>query len=297
MGNKNSVKNWILAIRPKTLPAAIAPILMGLALAFREDSHHIPLVLLTLIVALLIQIGTNLVNDYSDFKKGADTETRVGPTRVTQAGLITSKEMKIGMMIVLVLIILFSIPLVSIGGVPILIIGILAVISGILYTAGPFPLGYKGLGDIFVLIFFGPVAVGGTYYLQTLDLNLNVVLSGFGPGFLSMAILCINNLRDYNNDKNIGKNTLVVILGKNFGKYEYLFSIVIASLIPVLIFILGEKINYSIFVIFILLPAIKPLKIIFKGGEGAVLNELLGYTGQLLLMYSIIYSIGWQFVF
>ncbi len=297
MGNMNSINNWILAVRPKTLPAAIGPVLIGFALAFRENAHHTISVLLALTVAVLIQIGTNLVNDYSDFRKGADTSDRIGPIRVTQAGLITSEEMKIGMAVVLLLIILFSIPLILRGGTPILIIGIISVISGIIYTAGPFPLGYKGLGDIFVLVFFGPVAVGGTYYLQTFELNPTVLLSGLGPGFLSMAILCVNNLRDYNNDKVSKKNTLVVLFGKSFGKYEYLFSIIISSVIPILIFILGEKINYSILVILILIPAIKPLKIILNGGEGVILNEMLGYTGKLLLVYSIVYSIGWQFVF
>ncbi len=295
MSIPGSNKNWILAIRPKTLPAAAGPVLIGFALAYREGLHHLPSVILAALVALLIQAGTNMVNDYSDFKKGTDTESRVGPVRVTQAGLITPGNMKRGMFVVLFLIIILSIPLVLRGGFPILIVGVLSIISGIIYTAGPFPLGYNGLGDIFVLIFFGPVAVAGTFYVQTLELNLNSLLSGLGPGLLSVAILCINNLRDHDDDMVAGKNTLIVKLGKKFGRIEYILSIVFASLIPILLFCLGEKINYSVFVILILIPAIKPFRIILKGGKGEVMNEMLGYTGKILFIYSIIFSLGWQF--
>ncbi|MCK5004827.1 MAG: 1,4-dihydroxy-2-naphthoate polyprenyltransferase [Candidatus Aminicenantes bacterium] len=295
MNKPGSNKNWILAIRPKTLPAAAGPVLIGFGLAYREGLHHFPSVILAALVALLIQAGTNMVNDYSDFKKGVDTESRVGPVRVTQAGLISPERMKAGMLVVLILIIIFSIPLVLRGGVPILIIGVLSVISGILYTAGPFPLGYNGLGDIFVLIFFGPVATAGTYYVQTLELSQNSVLAGLGPGLLSVAILSINNLRDYDDDRVSGKNTLVVLFGRIFGKAEYLFSVVIAMLIPVIIFLAGERMNYSIMVLLLLIMAIKPLKIIIKNGRGSVMNEMLGFTGRMLLAYSLIFSIGWQY--
>jgi len=296
MGLWSSKKNWVLAIRPKTLPAAAGPVIIGFALAYREGLHHYPSVLLAVLVALLIQAGTNMVNDYSDFKKGTDTENRVGPVRVTQAGLISPGQMKAGMSVVLLLIVVFSIPLVIRGGIPILIIGVSSIVSGIIYTAGPFPLGYNGLGDLFVLIFFGPVAVAGTYYVQSLEFSINSVITGLGPGLLSVAILCINNLRDHEDDKVSGKNTLVVLLGKTFGKFEYLFSVLIAVLVPVILFCLGEKINYSILVVFILIPALKPFKIILKGAEGAQMNTLLGYTGKLLMIYSIIFSLGWQFV-
>lgn len=295
MNRPVSMKNWILAIRPKTLPAAAGPVLIGFALAYREGLHHFPSALLAVIVALLIQAGTNMVNDYADFKKGADTESRVGPVRVTQAGLISPDEMKAGMGVVLLLIVIFSVPLVFRGGVPILIIGVLSIISGILYTAGPFPLGYNGLGDIFVLIFFGPVATAGTYYVQTLELSLNSVLAGLGPGLLSMAILSINNLRDYENDKAAGKRTLVVIFGRSFGKAEYLVSIVIATFVPVIIFLAGERMNYSIMVYLLLIMSIKPIKIILKDGKGVVMNEMLGFTGRVLLAYSLIFAIGWQY--
>ncbi len=295
MSKVASMKNWMLAIRPKTLPAAAGPVLIGFALAVREGVYHIPSVLLAVIVALLIQAGTNMVNDYSDFKKGVDTEERVGPVRVTQAGLISPGEMKAGMGVVLFLIVLFSIPLVLRGGLPILIIGILSVVSGIFYTAGPFPLGYIGLGDIFVLIFFGPVAVAGTYYVQALEIGPVPIIAGLGPGLISVAILCINNLRDHEDDKKSGKNTLNILFGKNFGKFEYLFSLIIASIIPFILFSFGEELNFSFLVILILIPAIKPIKVVFNDGGGEVMNLMLSYTGKLLLLYSMIFSVGWQF--
>ncbi len=295
MGNSKIIKNWLSAVRPKTLPAAAGPVIIGFALAYREGLHHFPSVFLAALVALLIQAGTNMVNDYADFKKGTDTETRVGPVRVTQAGLITPGRMKAGMLVVLILIIIFSIPLILRGGVPILIIGVLSIISGILYTAGPFPLGYNGLGDIFVLIFFGPVATAGTYYVQTLELSLNSVLAGLGPGLISVAILSINNLRDYENDKTAGKNTLVVIFGRSFGKAEYLVSIVIATFIPIIIFLSGERMNYSVMVYLLLILSIKPIKIVVKDGSGAVLNDILAITGRMLLVYALIFAIGWQY--
>jgi len=295
MGNSNILKNWILAVRPKTLPAAAGPVIIGFALAYREGIHHLSSVFLAALVALLIQAGTNMVNDYADFKKGTDDGNRIGPVRVTQAGLISGDNMKRGMLIVLLLIIIFSIPLVLRGGVPILIIGILSIISGILYTAGPFPLGYNGLGDIFVLIFFGPVATAGTYYVQTLELSFNSVLAGFGPGLLSVAILSINNLRDYENDKAVGKRTLIVLFGKRFGKAEYLVTIVVATLIPIIIFLSGERMNYSVMVCLLLILSIKPIKIVVKDGSGHVMNDILAITGRILLAYSLIFAIGWQY--
>ncbi len=294
MKRSTSMKNWMLAIRPKTLPAAAGPVLIGFALAYRDDIHHLTSVVLAAIVALLIQAGTNMVNDYTDFKKGVDTEERVGPVRVTQAGLISPAEIKAGMGIVLFFIVLFSIPLVLRGGVPILVIGVLSVISGIIYTAGPFPLGYNGLGDLFVLIFFGPVAVVGTYYVQALEISPAPVIAGLGPGLISVAILCVNNIRDYEDDKKSGKNTLVVILGKRFGKFEYLFSLILAALVPLFLFISGEDINFSFLTILILIPAFKPLNVVLHDGQGEEMNKMLGYTGKLLLLYSVIFSIGWQ---
>jgi len=226
------LNNWFLAFRPKTLSAAISPVLIGTAIAFGDGVHHFLTAFLCLIGALSIQIGTNIANDYFDFKKGADTQERIGPTRVTQAGLIDPQTVKWGFIFSFAVSALICFLLFKRGGWPIAVIGFVSIISGILYTAGPKPLGYVGLGDIFVLIFFGPIAVAGTYYVQSLEINMAVILAGFGPGLISMAILSVNNMRDIDSDKKSGKKTLAVRFGRTFAQNEYLLCIILAGLLP-----------------------------------------------------------------
>ncbi|MBI4308915.1 MAG: 1,4-dihydroxy-2-naphthoate octaprenyltransferase, partial [Candidatus Omnitrophica bacterium] len=182
---------WLLAIRPKTLPAAIAPVAIGTAMAFGDGVAHWPSAFAALFAALMIQIATNLINDYCDFKKGADTKDRLGPVRVTQAGLIKPKIVLFAAVAAFLLSALACAYLIGRAGWVILFIGIASILSGIFYTAGPRPLGYLGLGEVFVFIFFGPVAVGGIYFVQSLDLNWAVIMAGLGPGFLSTAILAV----------------------------------------------------------------------------------------------------------
>ncbi|MCP4229209.1 MAG: 1,4-dihydroxy-2-naphthoate octaprenyltransferase, partial [bacterium] len=177
---------------------------------------------------LLIQVATNFVNDYADFKKGTDDNTRIGPLRVTQAGLVTPTQMKRAIGTVFFITTLIGLYLVYRGGWPVVVIGLLSMISGALYTAGPYPLGYHGLGDIFVLIFFGPVALAGTYYVQALSVDWVIITAGFAPGFLSAAILTVNNLRDMEGDKKSGKKTLAVRFGRNFAMNEYFYSLLAA---------------------------------------------------------------------
>ncbi|RMF56518.1 MAG: 1,4-dihydroxy-2-naphthoate octaprenyltransferase, partial [Calditrichaeota bacterium] len=197
-------KVWLMASRPRTLGAAIAPVLMGLSMAYADMGLHMPSAIATLICALLIQIGTNFANDYYDFVQGADTGERLGPTRATQAGLVTPQAMKKAFIMVFSVAFLIGLYLIWRGGWPIFLIGVLSILFGILYTGGPYPLGYNGLADIFVLIFFGPVAVGGTYYLQTLQINGLVLIAGLAPGLISTALLTVNNLRDVITDRQAG---------------------------------------------------------------------------------------------
>ncbi len=289
----NRFEIWFNAARPKTLPAAFAPVLIGFAIAFKNGEHHIISAILACLSAVLIQVMTNFINDYFDSKKGVDTEKRIGPVRVTQSGLVTSKEMIRAIIIVFISIVLVSAYLVFRGGLPILLIGISSIISGFLYTAGPKPLGYIGMGDIFVLLFFGPIASAGTYYVQSLHFNLLSVFAGFGPGFLSVAILTVNNIRDRESDESTGKDTLVVMFGRKFGNYEYFLSVAIALILPLLLFMLGADRNYSFLTILLIIPSFKPVKLLFKGVEGEKLIPLLGKTGRLLLVYALIFSIGW----
>jgi 1,4-dihydroxy-2-naphthoate polyprenyltransferase len=284
---------WIIAIRPQTLPAAIAPVAIGTAMAFGDGLFHGPSALMALSAALCIQIGTNLANDYFDFKKGADTADRKGPTRVTQAGLIKPSMVLWVSIVFFVLAALSSIYLVHRGGVCILIIAVASILSGIFYTAGPKPLGYLGLGDLFVLVFFGPVAVGGTYFTQALEINPAVIVAGLAPGFLSMAILAVNNLRDIDTDHRAGKLTLAVRFGRGFAMSEYLFCIIAATLTPfAVVLITGDHqdVAAASLIGFCAIPCVKA---VFTHIDGAGLNRVLGLTGRLLLIYSTVFSIGW----
>ena len=287
------LKIWWMAFRPKTLMAAIAPVMIGTAMAYGDGIQHFPSALLCLLGALTIQIGTNLANDYFDFIKGADTKDRIGPTRVTQAGLVKPETVRLSFIIAFTLSALICVLLVMRAGWPIALIGIVSIISGIFYTAGPKPLGYIGLGDIFVLIFFGPVAVAGTYYVQSYEMNMAVILAGISPGLISTAILVVNNLRDRDSDSQTGKRTLVVRFGQSFAHTEYLTALITASLMPVLIYGFMEDhlpILASSITMFFAIPSIKT---VLTQSDGDSLNKALAYTGKLLLIYSIMFSIGW----
>ncbi len=282
----------MLASRPKTLPAAIAPVLIGTAMAYKFGGFHLLSCVAAVIGALLIQIGTNFANDYYDYKKGADEGDRLGPTRVTQSGMVTPSTMKKATYFVFFLALIVGIYLVYRGGWPIVIIGLSSIMFGILYTGGPYPLGYNGLADIFVLIFFGPVAVGGTYYVQTLDINYIVLLAGLSPGLFSVAILTVNNLRDIVNDKRVGKKTLAVRFGAAYARLQYTVCVVIGILISLLIvFLMPDKyyLLASLLTMIVAVPLIKKVYTV-KGRE---LNNVLASTGKLLLLYSVLFSMGW----
>jgi 1,4-dihydroxy-2-naphthoate octaprenyltransferase len=294
MGSFSKIRLWFKSIRPRTLPAASAPVIIGLALAFYENKINLFIAIFTLVSALLIQIGTNLANDYFDFIKGVDTDKRVGPVRLIQAGLIKKNEMLAAFIIAFFAASVFGIFLVIRGGYPILLVGIFAVIFGILYTAGPAPLGYIGLGDIFVFIFFGLISVTGTYYLQLLKINQIVLIASFAPGFLSMAILTANNIRDIKTDKESGKRTLIARFGYNFGLFEYLFCIVAAHLIPIVLVLITRSHYFSLISVLTITLAVKPVKIILSHPEPKSLIPVLGTTSQILLIFSILFSIGWN---
>jgi len=284
---------WWEAARPKTLPAAAAPVIMGTAMAYNDGFVFLPAALAALIAALLIQIGTNLANDYFDYRKGADNTERLGPTRATQAGLVSPATMKKAFILTFLIAFIIGLYLIFRAGWPILFIGIASILFGILYTGGPYPLGYNGLGDIFVLIFFGPVAVGGTYYVQALELNHVVLLAGLAPGLISTAILTVNNLRDINTDANAGKRTLVVRFGVGFARKEYILSITAACLLPFLLIYLTHENFYSVLTLFVLIPAVPGIKTILGTTHGVALNKVLADTGKMLFVYSIIFSVGW----
>ncbi len=283
---------WLLAARPKTLWASVAPVVMGTAMAFGDGGFHAPAALVALACSVLIQVATNFANDLFDYEKGADTEARQGPLRVTQAGLVTPGRMKRGILVVLLLTLSGGLYLVWRGGWPAIFIGVLSVACGILYTGGPRPLGYLGLGDLLVLVFFGPVAVAGTYYVQTLTVNATVIIAGLAPGLLSVAILAVNNLRDVDEDRRTGKRTLAVRFGAGFARGEYIAAVVGACLLPLALYVTSGRHPWSVAAVVVAVAALPAFRRLFTS-EGPLLNPVLAYTARLLLLYSAVFSAGW----
>jgi 1,4-dihydroxy-2-naphthoate octaprenyltransferase len=284
------MNNWVLASRLKTLPAAISPVLVGVSLAIHDGEFKPFIAFMTLLAAVLIQIGANFANDVYDFLKGSDREDRLGPTRATQSGLIPPENMKKGMCLVFAMAICVGFYLASIGGWPIVWIGLASIASAIAYTGGPYPLGYHGWGDVFVFIFFGIIAVPGTYYLQSGIVSYDSILLGIPLGALSTAILIVNNLRDADTDIKSDKRTLAVRLGKPFVKIEYIVMMVIAFATP--IYILQFWDEFSLYIILFLLPiSIQHIQSLYtKTGEA--LNEVLVDTAKFLFHFSLLLSIG-----
>ena len=282
---------WILAIRPRTLPAAAAGVIMGRALAWPDGFFRFDAALACLLTALLLQIGSNLANDVFDFERGTDTPERLGPVRVTQAGLLTPSQVKVGMAIVFGLAALFGLYLAWLGGWPIIVIGIAAILSAIAYTGGPFPLGYYGLGDLFVFIFFGLAAVAGTYYVQAGFVSAAAGLMTIPPGLIITAILVVNNLRDLENDRKAGKHTLAVMTGERATRIQYLICMISAYLVMPLGAWMGV-IPWSSLLTWLSLPvAIRTARIVFTQ-QGRPLNAALAGTGQTALWFSILFWVG-----
>lgn len=284
---------WIQASRPKTLPASIAPVLIGTAMAYSAGKGYLLAALAALVGGVMIQMGTNLSNDYFDYVKGTDTHERLGPLRVTQAGLVTPSAMKRAIWLVFAIAFLAGVYLVWRASWPIVIIGIASVLFAILYTGGPFPIGYLGLGDIFVLIFFGLVPVGGTYYAQALEFDLSTVMAGLAPGLFSVAILTVNNLRDIETDRKAGKKTLQVRFGRTFARWEYLLAIIMATVLPMILTLTVGDHDYAMLSLVVLPAAIPTVRRVFASTDGPTLNYCLASTGKLLLLYSVLFSIGW----
>jgi 1,4-dihydroxy-2-naphthoate octaprenyltransferase len=228
------VRAWLLASRPRTLTAAAAPVLLGTGLAVGRGGFRFGPALAALLGSLLIQVGTNLANDYYDYLRGSDNEDRVGPLRVTQAGILPPKVVRNAAYLMLGLALLVGVYLVWIGGLPILVIGLASLICAIAYTGGPFPLAYHGLGDLFVFFFFGLVAVGGTYWVQALSFGPEVLLAGSGMGAMATLILVVNNLRDLETDARAGKRTLAVRIGILGTKVEFVLLSLLAFSAPLL---------------------------------------------------------------
>lgn len=289
--NKSKINNWILASRPRTLPAAVVPVMVGSALAIYQGIFFPVYSIIALLCSVLIQIGTNFTNDLYDHLKGSDTKERKGPLRVLASGLISVKEMKWGIFLVFFTAFLLGLYLVYSVGLIILWIGIFSIIAGLAYTAGPFPLAYNGLGDLFVFIFFGIVGTVGTYYLHAQQFSSLAFLISIPVGALITNILIVNNYRDIEEDKIAGKNTLAVLLGKEFSRYEYIFFILVSFFIP---FLLHFKYDFNIWIFlpYITLPvAITLVKMIYIF-TGTQLNKTLELSAKFSALYGLLLSIG-----
>ncbi|MFB6301519.1 MAG: 1,4-dihydroxy-2-naphthoate polyprenyltransferase [Haloferacaceae archaeon] len=296
---------WVMAARPQTLPAAAAPVLVGTGLAVHHGVFAPLPALFALLGAALIQVGTNFANDYYDAVKGADTADREGFTRVTAGGLIPPARVKRAMWLTFAAAVAVGTYLVWVGGVPIVVVGLLSVASGIAYTGGPYPLGYHGLGDLFVFVFFGLVAVAGTYYVQAAavlaagvpvgvppgTLPLDALVAGLPAAALSTDILVVNNVRDREEDARAGKRTLAVRLGYRFARAEYLLMLALAYIAP--FWFLARGYGLPVLLPLLTLPlAARVTRTVLTRTDGDALNPALERTGQLLAAYAALFAVG-----
>jgi len=287
---------WTLAIRPKTLPAAAATAIVGTGAAIWMGKFQFWPALACLAGALLLQIGANLANDVFDFYHGTDTTERLGPVRVTQSGLLTPAQVLAGMWVVFGLAALLGVYLWSVAGWPVLLIGLFSIAAAVTYSGGPAPYGYVGLGDLLVFLFFGPVAVIGAYYVQALTIDPIAVWSSLVTGFLITAILVVNNLRDLQTDRATGKRTMAVRLGPAGARREYSLCFAAAYLVPLLIVILGVGPVWVMLTWLSIPLAVRVMRLVWTL-EGRPLNQALAGTGQLTLLFGLLYALGLTIAF
>lgn len=286
-----SASPWLLAIRPKTLPASAAPVIVGTACAAGDGGFSLVPALAALAGAQLLQVAVNLANDYFDGKNGIDSEKRLGPVRVTQSGLIPAQKVLSAMVLCLVLATVVGLYLVMRGGMPILAIGLLSILSALAYSGGPYPIASNGLGELFAFLFFGPVAVCGAYYVQTLEMGLRPLIAAIPPGLFVAAIMNVNNLRDIPTDTAAGKRTLAVRLGR--GKSSVLCGLLL--LVPFFMLPLLYRtgvMNAVGFVALACAPLTLPLLDALFHTEGAPLNDTLAKTARLSVLFSLLFALG-----
>jgi 1,4-dihydroxy-2-naphthoate polyprenyltransferase len=284
------VRAWLLAARPKTLSAAVTPVLIGTALAYSiRDRIHWPAATFALLGSIFIQIGTNLVNDALDFKRGADTADRLGPVRVTQAGLISPDRVMAGAYVCFALAAICGVPLIMRGGWPIVVIGVASIAAAYAYTGGPYPLAYHGLGEVFVMVFFGLVAVSGSYYVQTLKFSAYAIIAGVACGALAVVLLAINNLRDIPSDRATNKRTLAARFGERFAIGEIEWMAIATYLVSS---VLAYLLDWYLLTTLATLPLAVVLVQRVKHSTGAELNRCLALAGGLQWAYGLTFVIG-----
>jgi 1,4-dihydroxy-2-naphthoate octaprenyltransferase len=279
-----------MAARPRTLPAAVAPVLVGTALAIRDDELRVLAFVAALLGAILIQVGTNLSNDYSDARRGADTEDRLGPVRVTAGGLVPPRQVLIATYVTFALAVLVGLYLVAVAGPELLLVGAASILAGVLYTGGPRPYGYEGLGEVFVFTFFGVVAVTGSYYVHAEALPWEAFVLAVPVGLLAAAILVVNNVRDLETDRRAGKRTLAVRLGRE--RTRALYSAMLAVAYVVLVALAGELSPWVLLPVLSVPLALRLVRTVRTHADGPTLNQALAQTGMLQLVFCLLLSAG-----
>lgn len=283
---------WLLAIRPRTLSAALAPVLVGSAVATRAGGFRLGPAAAALAGALLLQIAANLANDVDDFERGADTAARLGPTRVTQSGLLSARQVRAAEWAAFALAALIGLYLIGVAGWPIAVLGGAAIAAAWAYTGGPWPLGYHGLGDLCVFLFFGVAAVAGTAYVQTTVLDPLALVAAVPVGALITAILVVNNTRDADTDRLAGKRTLAVRLGAAAGRVEYALLLALAYLVPWLLWMRGGMSAWVLLPFATLPLAVRRVADMGRAADGPAFNALLAATARLQLLFGVLFAAG-----
>jgi 1,4-dihydroxy-2-naphthoate octaprenyltransferase len=283
-----------MAARPRTLPAAVAPVLVGTALAGTEHVFHPLRFVAAMLGALFIQVGTNLSNDYSDARRGADTEDRLGPVRVTAGGLVPPRQVLVATYVAFGLAVLAGVYLIATAGWELLLVGAASILAGVLYTGGPKPYGYEGLGEVFVFLFFGVVAVSGSYFAQTETMEWEALALSVPVGLLAAAILVVNNVRDLETDRRAGKRTLAVRLGRTRARRLYALMVYGAFVTAQIPWIApSDDLAPWLLLVFAALPlAVPVVRIVANRTDGPSLNGALARTGMLQLVFCTLLSAG-----
>lgn len=291
-GIAGAARIWLMAARVRTLPAAVAPVLVGTSLAISSGVFRPGAFVAALLGSLFIQIGTNLANDYSDARRGADAEDRVGPVRVTAGGLVPPRQVLVATYVTFGLAVLCGLYLVAVAGIELLFVGIASIAAGVLYTGGPKPYGYEGLGEVFVFLFFGIAAVAGSAFAQLKAWPWEAFVLAVPVGLLASAILVVNNVRDMDSDARAGKRTLAVRLGRSRARTVYGLMIYGAYVVAPLPWLLGS-LSPWLFLPWLTLPlAVRLVRTVREHADGPTLNETLAQTGLLQLAFCLLLSAG-----
>jgi 1,4-dihydroxy-2-naphthoate polyprenyltransferase len=283
---------WLMAARPRTLPAAVAPVVVGTALAGFVHVFHPLRFIAALLSALFIQVGTNLSNDYSDARRGADTEDRLGPVRVTAGGLVPPRQVLIATYVSFGLAVLFGVYLIAVAGWQLLLVGAASILAGVAYTGGPRPYGYEGLGEVFVFLFFGVVAVAGSYFVQVEKLSWEAFALAVPVGLLASAILVVNNIRDIDSDRRAGKRTLAVRLGRERTRVMFAGIVYLAYLLTPVTWAFGPTTAWVLLPWLTLPLAASVTRVVRNRTDGPSLNGALAQSGMLQLAFCLLLSAG-----